>query len=159
MGERRDRNSVGEVGGGQYPATSERMYSQKAYLAGDKQFSKRFWVRRPGLRLLQNENLHINLGLQRLQRYAVEVRQRYSEKEGTIFWRNWRNSIWQASYQTGYRPKLNLSGKCSKQLRRQSWRTVKRAHNPAAVIPPWKKKTERKPTRSLSVVSLLLFPC
>ena len=32
-----------------------------------------------------NENSHINLGLQRLQRSPVEVRQRYSEKEGTIF--------------------------------------------------------------------------
>ena len=61
-------------GRGQYPATSEIMYSQKAFLAGNKLFSKRFWIRRPGLRLLQNENSHINLGLQKLQRCAVEVR-------------------------------------------------------------------------------------
>lgn len=64
MGERRNSNSVGEVGGGQYSATSKKMYSQNAYLARDKQFSKRLWVLRLGLRLLQNKNPHINLSLQ-----------------------------------------------------------------------------------------------
>ena len=33
---------------------------------------------------MQNPNPHVNFGLQRLQRCLVEVRQRNSEKEGTL---------------------------------------------------------------------------
>ena len=78
MGERRDNNSFGEVGEREYSATSERMHLKKANLARNEHLSKRFWVQQQGLRLMQNPNPHVNLGLQRLQRCAVEVRQRNS---------------------------------------------------------------------------------
>mgnify|MGYP000598030237 CR=1 FL=1 len=49
MGERRDNNSFGEVGGREYLATSERVLPEKANLARNKPLSKRFWVQRQGL--------------------------------------------------------------------------------------------------------------
>jgi len=76
--EKEENNSFGEVGGREYSATSERMHPKKANLARNKHLSKRFWVQRQGLRLVQNPNPHINLGLQRLRRCAVEVQQRNS---------------------------------------------------------------------------------